>query len=159
MQGRGFSLASDSHMSTYTLKLSTGPFPIPSVIRLGHRAKIQGKRAPGSGIGAGLLVPLDERDQPAGSLGDGSSAAQGTLRPVCVACVALSSLVSSMQNGKSPVQGLRKVVFVTSSARRQFPSQPWDPDHAKSCIRVRWPEAVAPGLVPFRTLQDGWLVG
>ncbi|XP_046940286.1 peflin isoform X3 [Lynx rufus] len=44
--------------------------------------------------------------------------------------------VSSMQNGKSPVQGLRKVVFVTSSARREFPSQPWDPDHAKSCIRL-----------------------
>ena len=75
--------------------------------------------------------------QLAGSLGDGNSAAQGTLRLGHVARVALSSLVSSMQNGKSPVEGLRKVASVASPARRQFHSRLWDPDHSKSCSWLR----------------------
>lgn len=37
-------------------------------------------------------------------------------------CVALSALVSSMQDGKSPVWGLRKMVSVAGNARRQLPS-------------------------------------
>lgn len=53
--------------------------------------------------------------QPAGSLADGYSAAQGTLRPVCMACVALSSLAPHVQNGKISAEGLRKMASVATA--------------------------------------------
>lgn len=64
-------------------------------------------------LGTALLAVLAEVDLAGGDLGVGA-------RQPRVAGVALSSLVSSMLSGKSPAQGLRKVVSVASLARRPF---------------------------------------
>lgn len=103
-------------------------------------------------LAMGLLAGLGGTDPASRGRGGGNSAAQGTLRPVCVACLALSLsfLVCSC------CRGLRKMVSVASSARRQFPSRLWDPGLSKSCSWEDAVEATIPGLVPI--LTRGWVV-